>query len=383
MMLAAASSPTAAQEPAEDDARPEVRAGIGVLLGFFVLFLGWTALVPLDAAIVAPGVITVSGNRQTVQHRDGGTVARLYVREGQRVRAGDVLIELAAPEIVAQQGALAAQVTDMRAEAARIDAEANGAGVTEYGAKIRGYEGEMAANATQRRLLAQELEGMRTLVADQLVPLPRVRALERTLAELQGRDAELHAAIATTREERSSQLRRTRAKLGELLPQLAAARARREDMRIRAPVSGTVVGLTAHTEGGVLKGGERAMDIVPADPELVIEARLRPEESNDLRPGMKTEIRFSAFKGRNLPTAHGMLRSISADRFVDEHSGLPYFTVQIGVSGAEFGRITRGSGQRLTPGLPAEILVATRKRTALDYLIEPLNQSLWRSFRES
>lgn len=396
-----------------DNGRTEIRYGLAVLIAFFGIFLGWAAFAPLDAAVVANGYVVVSGNRQTVQHRDGGIISVLNVREGQQVEQGAILIELAAPELVAQERALFSQVIDFEMQRARLIAEGAGArslqrpqrwaafegedraiaeeayqrysregsvaGWSGYDARIAGYRDELAAIGRQEALLSEELSGMRALAAEGLVPMTRVRALDRALADLEGRRGELRAAVAATQQDRGGELRDVEARLWELMPQLASAQEQVERMRIRAPTAGAVVGLSVHTVGGVVRPGERLMDIVPDDQELLIEAQVRPEDADDITIGQTTEVRITAFSGRNLPLVDGAVRRISADRFVDERTGQAYFIVQIAVPPEEIDRI----GRELRAGLPAQIVAPTEKRTALQYLIEPLNQAIWRSFRET
>lgn len=400
----------------DDSGRTEIRAGLITLAVFFLGFGGWAAFAPLDAAVVAPGVVVVSGNRQTVQHRDGGIVSALHVREGDQVERGQVLIELGSPELVAQERALLSQVLDLQMQRARLTAERSGSGRlvrppewaalsaddrvvadaafarhqrevgrgnwSPFDARIAGYRGEIAALGRQEALLQDELRGMRELAAEQLVPLTRVRALERGVAELQGRRAELSAMIASTQQERHQDQRTVDARLAELTPQLAGARERLELTRLRAPADGTVVGLAAHTVGGVISPGERVLDIVPEGQELIVEAQVRPEDADDLVVGQRTEVRVTSFNARNLPIVYGEVRQVSADRFIDEASGTAYFRAQIAVPREEQERLSAASGRPLRAGLSAQIIVPTRERTALQYLLEPLNQTLWRSLRE-
>ncbi len=406
---------------ADDSGRSEIRAGMMALLVFFGGFLGWAAFAPLDAAVTAPGVVVVSGNRQTVQHPEGGVISRLAVEDGDHVRQGQVLIELGAPELIAQERALLSQVVDLQMQRERLNAEENhlrqlqrppewaalppedrdiadaafarnqnevAAGQTNmwsvYDTRIAGYRGEIAAIGRQEALLGDELSGMRQLAAEQLVPQTRVRALEQSLAELQGRRAELTASIAATQEDRLQQMRTVDARLAELTPQLAGARERLERTRLRAPVDGVVVGLQAHTVGGVIGAGQRVMDIVPQDGNLIVEAQVRPEDADGLRPGQTTEVRITAFRGRNLPLVHGVLQTVSADRLTEEHTGRGYFLARVAVPPAELRKLADpASGERhLRAGLPAQVVVPTRKRTALEFMLEPLNQALWRSMRE-
>lgn len=401
-----------------DNGQREIRAGVIALLVFFVGFGGWAAFAPLDAAVVAHGVIVVSGNRQTVQHRDGGIVSSIAVKEGDRVEQGQVLIELGSPELVAQEQALLSQVVDLQMQRERLTAERTGSGAlrrpaewanmtpedqavadaaferhrrearsgawSPFDARIGGYRGEVAAINRQERLLNEELSGMRELANEQLVPMTRVRALERSLAELQGRRAELSSMIGATQQERYEDLRQVDARLAELSPQLAGARERLELTRLRAPTGGVVVGLQVHTVGGVVRAGDRLMDIVPEGQELIVEARVPPESADNLAPGQRTEVRITAFGGRNLPLVYGEVRQVSADRFVDDRTGQGYFLTQVAVAPEELHRLTEAAGDehRLRAGLSAEVVIPIRKRTALQYLVEPLNQAVWRSLRE-
>lgn len=401
-----------------DSGRKEMRSGVIALVVFFVGFGGWAAVAPLDAAVTAPGVVVVSGNRQTVQHRDGGIVSSIAVKEGDHVTQGEVLIELGSPELVAQEQALLSQVVDLQMQRARLTAEqtgarelqpptewasmtpedqavanaaferhqreARGGSWSPYDARIAGYRGEVTSLNRQEALLNEELSGMRQLATEQLVPMTRVRALERNLAELQGRRSELTSMIASTQQERYEDLRQVDARLAELMPQLAGARERLELTRLRAPTDGAVVGLQVHTVGGVVRPGERLMDIVPADQDLIVEARVAPEAADDIQTGQRTEVRITAFGGRNLPIVYGEVRQLSADRFTDERTGQAYFLLQVAVPPEEQERLARAGGEtrRLRAGLPAQVVVPTRKRTALQYLLEPLNQTLWRSLRE-
>jgi HlyD family secretion protein len=420
--LVAAEERPSARAPVSDAARFEIRTGAMVLAGFFGVLFGWAALAPLDAAVVASGVIVVAGNRQTVQHRDGGVVSRLAVQEGQEVAQNDILVELAAPEAVAQERALFFQVIDLQLQQARLTAESNGARTierpaqwgaysaedrslaeaafrryasrgaagesgarawSEYDARIAGYTDETASIRRQEALLEDELVGMRSLAERGLVPLTRVRALERGVAELEGRRAELRASIAATQQDRSEALRDVEARLREATPQYVSAREQVERTRIRAPTAGVVVGLAVHTVGGVIRGGERLMDIVPRHQELLVEAEIRPEDADDIQPGQSAEVRITAFAGRNLPIVDGVVQRISADRFVNERTGQGYFIAQVSVPEEEINAISGPHGPlQLRAGLPAQIVVPTRKRTALEFLLEPLNQAVWRSFRE-
>jgi HlyD family secretion protein len=409
-----------------DNAGGEIRFGVAAFASFFVLFLGWAAVAPLDAAVVAPGVVIVAGNRQTVQHRDGGVVSRIAVQEGQTVQQGEILIELSSPELAARKEAILSQVLDLQMQRAQLMATQNGLTTIEapaewaalppedrvvadaalerhrreassrraalrsqrssggaVDARIAGYQEELVSIDEQDRLLEEELVGVRSLAERGLIPLTRVRALERAQAELDGRRAELRAAIAGALEDRAEEIRDIEARLAQLLPQLAGTRAELERTLMRAPVAGVIVGLQANTVGGVIHAGEAVMDIVPEGQDLIVEARVRPEDADNLRRGQAGEVRITAFSGRNMPTLRAEVQRVSADRFTDERTGQPYFLTQVSVTRQELDRLTDANSEaQVRPGLPAQVIVPTRKRTALQYFLEPLNQSIWSSFRE-
>ena len=447
--MTAVAADTSAQGVAGDDAGKEIRIGLLIMAVFFGGLGGWAALAPLDAAVVAPGVVVVSGNRQTVQHQEGGIVRRLAVREDDRVEKGQVLLELATSDLAAQEEASATQVIELEAFRARLQAESSGAasvprpaawaelparyaeianGVLrrqneemrvrraslnsqiavlnqrsqQLSSRIGGYNSQIASVREQSRLIQDEVEGLNTLADKGLVPLSRLRAMQRTEAELQGRRGELGAAIEQAREgigesrleaisareqqaeEREAQLRQVDTQLAELYPQLRAVRAQIERSLVRAPATGRVVALAVFTEGGVIRPGEAVLDIVPESQPLVVEAQVSPTDVDDLRVGQRTEVRFSSLGGRDTPMVFGEVTRISADRFEDERSGAAYFKAQAVVPREELQRLQRrgGNDRELSSGMPVEMVVPLRKRTALQYIFEPLNQRVWRSFRE-
>ena len=272
----------------------------------------------------------------------------------------------------------------------------------ESGEQISGYERQADASRQQQGLIQQEIDGLKALQARGLVPATRVRSLQRNAAELKGSEGEYAANVARTREEigedriRVTDLQRQRAaddgkdyqsaefQLSELTPKLAAVRQQIERTIVRSPATGRVVGLAIFTVGGVVAPGQRLMDVVPDREPLVIEARVKPSDVSDLKIGQRTEIRVSAFHDRGLPLLRGMVSKLSADSVNDEKTGAPYFRIEVTVPPEELRviRQARGDAPGLKPGLPVEVVIPLRPRTALDYLVEPLRQMLRRSFRE-
>lgn len=434
-------APVDAAEP--DSPRRELMIGGGVVLAFFVLFLGWAAFAPLDAGAFAPGQVEVSGNRQAVQHREGGVVSGLNVAEGDRVRRGQVLVELSTGDLEATERGLAAQVLSLEAQRARMIAERDGLAAvprpsafadlspqdqlladeafrlqqqqfaarrsgrsTESGVlgqrvgQLReqqlGYERQIASNLEQQRLLAEELEGLRALAAQGYAPQNRVRALERTAAALDGELGSLRAQVARTAEqigetrlqisgvstrlieEVADQLKLVEVQINELTPRWLDVRRQIERGQIRSPVDGQVVGLTAFTVGGVIQPGQTLMEIVPESAAQVIVARINPQDIDNVSVGLRTEVRFPSLRDRDPPLVHGQVTRISADTFEDERTGQRHYRAQIVVPAEELRRLGR-SAEDIRSGMPVEVVVLLRQRSALAYLTEPLTRSLWRS----
>lgn len=433
------------------DDRPErdMRAGMIIAALFFVLFLGWAAFARLDAAAYAPGRLTVSGQRQSVQHRDGGVVGAIFVKEGQHVSQGQPLMELASAEVRAQARIFGAQYIELKAQRARLIAEQLGAShvlwpaefamlkgrekadaeeairlqLTQFNARssvlaaqtgvlrqqasqvqqtARGYRSQLAASSEQARLIGEELESLRGVAEKGFVSQSRIRALERARADLQGQEGQFSASIARSgaeagenrlkaleaekayKERASSELRDVEFSLNEVLPKYRAARDQLARLQIRAPATGTIVGLNVFTVGGVISAGQKLMDIVPDRAGLVIEARISPEDIDDLKVGQQAQIKFSSLHERDLPIMDGRITRLSADSFQDEKAGVSFYTAEVMVPPKELDRIrsVRGKDFSLKAGMPVQVLVPLRRRTALQYALEPLTQSLWLSFRE-
>ena len=426
-----------------DSPRRELVVGAVVAGLFFVLFLGFAAFYRMDAAAFAPGQVMVSGNRQAVQHREGGTVSAMHVAEGDRVTRGQILIELASGELQAEERGLTGQVYALLAQRSRMIAERDRLGVVptppefasltgpdlalanealrlqrlQYSARRTGRSTEQGvlgqrvqqlqqqkeglarqieANIEQRRLIIEELEGIRSLAEKGYAPLTRVRALEREAARIDGELGSLRAQSARTdeqigetrlqssgvttklNEDVAEQLRLVEVQLNELRPRLAEARAQLARTRIAAPATGQVVGLTVFTAGAVVQPGQLLMEIVPTDANQVIVARINPPDVDNVRIGIESEVKFPGLRERAPPILHGRVMRVSADAFTDERTGASHYRAEIVVPESELARLGAAS-RDIRPGMPVEVQVQLRKRTALSYLFEPLGQSRWRS----
>jgi HlyD family secretion protein len=446
LVVAGSTLPPAAMS---DDPAPERRHAWWIAGFFFIGILGFAALIPLDSGAYAPGLVAVSGNRQAVQHRDGGVVTRLNVEEGARVAKGQPLIEISATDIAAEERGLTREWLMLVAERARLEAERSGAPrvapppefaglgpadrpladealVTQQALldarratvaqqkrvlnqqerqqmeRMAGFSAQRSANAEQRRLIEDELAGMKELEAKGFASKNRIRALERTSAGLEGDVGTLTARMSETVEARQQaqmqalvidrnlieevdqRQREVATRLNEIQPALTAVRQKLERATVRAPAEGRVVGLSVFTEGGVVAPGQLLMEIVPENRALVVQARLSPDDGDDVEAGMPVEVRFPTMRDVALPRVFGTLKSVSADLIQDERTGQGYFAAEIVVPADQLEALSaeRQGKAPIGAGIPVEVMVKIEDRTALSYLFQPLIRSFWRAGRE-
>ncbi|MQT11844.1 HlyD family type I secretion periplasmic adaptor subunit [Rhizobiales bacterium Sp-1] len=263
--------------------------------------------------------------------------------------------------------------------------------------QIKGIDSQRESQERQRDLIQQELVGARALLKKGLIQLPRVLALERQEAELEGGIAGHHADVAAInqsisqlqlqiieaqrdmREKVLTELREAESNVQDLTEQRVAASDKLSRIDIRAPVSGTVNNMQIHTVGGVVKPADVLMSIVPDREALIVEARVEPQFVDQIRAGQAARIRLSAFDQRTTPELDGKLMTVSADRLTDTATNQPYYALKVSIAQAEIAKL---DGKMLVPGMPAEVFLVTGDRTPLSYIMKPLNDQLARSMRE-
>ncbi|WP_202311702.1 HlyD family type I secretion periplasmic adaptor subunit [Mesorhizobium sp. L-8-10] len=417
----------------------------GLLIVFGLLGgLGtWAAMAEISGAVIAPGRIAVDSNAKKVQHPEGGVVARLEVREGAHVGAGDLLIVLDDTILRADLAIVSKALDELGAQQARLVAERDGLDevafplelenaarsnpdardsiegqriifesrkrahetaetqlseqIAQLESLIEGLTAQRAAREEELTLIGTELEGVRELYERKLVPLPRLVALDRDRTRIAGESGKLVSDIATARgsiaekrveivrlnddfhSEVVSELAEVRNKINENAERKIAATVRLSRIEIRAPVSGKVHQLSVFTVGGVISAGEVAMLIVPEDDQLVVDAQIEPREIEELRIGQKAVVRFSAFADPNLRDGAGEVTMISPDLLTDEKTGRAYYQVKLSVD-APSG--ANGTALKLVPGMPVETFITKGDRTVLAYLTRPVRDQMQRIFRE-
>ncbi|QXH50849.1 HlyD family type I secretion periplasmic adaptor subunit [Pseudomonas fakonensis] len=414
------------------DAHRPARLGRWLVLAGFGGFLLWGALAPLDKGVPVSGTVMVAGSRQAVQHPTGGVIEQLLVRDGDRVKAGQVLVRLDSTQAQAQVGSLEVQYLNARAGEARLLAERDAASslvfpedlLAQVGtpwvataleaqrqlrvsraqalrmeldglreniagaeASLAGLQGSMASKQAQRDALDEQLHGLRELARDGYIPRNRLLDNERLLAQVNGSIAEDLGSIGRTRR----QVLELKLRIGqrqqefqnEVRQQLAELQANAEDLgnrlrsarfelahnQVRAPADGTVVNLSVFTNGGVIARGQQLMEIVPSEAPLLVDARAPVEMVDRLHPGLPVELMFSAFNQSTTPRVDGEVTLVSADRLLDEKTQQPYYQLRIKVSPEGLAQL---AGLDIRPGMPVEAFVRTGERSLLNYLFKPL-----------
>ena len=419
-------------------------AGLLVVVALVFGLGFWARGTELAGAVIASGVVVVESDVKKVQHPIGGVVDELNVHDGDHVNAGDVLVRLDGTQAKANLAVFTKSLDELYARRARLEAERNSLNSLSFpdellaneatdpvvahlldgerrlfdlhqqalnGKKaqlrerssqlheeVTGLAQQIDAKTQEIALIQEELKGVLDLWSKQLVPLTRVTALKRDAARLEGELGELIASKASTegkisemqleiiqvdddaRSKAAEELSDVRAKISEVSERKIAAEDQLKHIDIRAPQTGRVHQLTVHTVGGVVGPGETIMEIVPENDTLSVDAKVLPNDIDQLRANQSVLLRFSAFDQRTTPQINGTVAWISAEITQDQRSATSYYTAHIAVPEAEINRLR---GLKVIPGMPVEAFVQTGNRTVLSYLLKPFSDQLMRTFRES
>ncbi len=422
--------------------RRHIVIGVAMIFVLFGAVGGWAATSDIAGAVVAAGQVAVETNTKKVQHREGGVIAALLVREGERVSAGQLLARMDDTLPRANLEVVRNQLIELTARKRRLEAMRDGKAeidvppdrmvpgepdkfaaalraeqtllkaerdlkaqkqkqlkeqVAQIRQEMKGLSAQAASREAQLRLIEQELVGVRELGRKKLVPLTRVTSLEREAEQLHGEGGELAASIAQSKNKISeiemqmtqldadmltqalTELRDVSAKIAELAERHVAAEDELRHIEILAPRAGVVQEMTVHTIGGVVNPGETMMLIVPEEDRLIVEAKIDPQHIDQVQIGRDAFVRFSAFSQKTTPELFGKVYSLSADATVDQKTGVSYYLARLQFDRESLPEELRA---KLVPGMPAEVYVETGRRSALSYFLKPLTDQLARTFRE-
>lgn len=430
------------QLPTED--KQYQRFGMVVMFLIFGVFILWAAFAPLGSYSIASGRVVVDAKKQVVQHREGGVIQSILVKDGDRVTKGQTLLEISPLDAQADKNTLQEQIWSHLALEARLNAELAGqdsiafpkalvaskdqraqqimsdevqqfkvrkstaqAEVNVLGERIQQLREQIKGldeqTVSQKALLAsyeKELSELRSLYERQLISRLQVTEMERkhlsvkaTLAEIASRKATLQAQISETegqrtlytntrRKEMAAQLAEVRVKLADLQSRFTAVDDRLQRTVVTAPQAGTVVGLAVHTVGGVVKPGETLMEIVPQANVFQVEARVNVADIDRVHQGLEAKVRFPAFTAATmLEPVKGEVIHVSADTFTDDPRNPPYYKAQIRLDPAGI-EVLRQHGMELVQGMPAEASIVAHDRTLLEYLLQPMTRMVNHAFNE-
>ena len=419
-----------------------------LIIGFAVVAVlagglgGWASTAEISGALIAPGSVVVDSNVKKVQHPTGGVVGEVLARDGDLVKAGDVVVRLDDTVTKANLAIVTKNLDGLWARAARLQAEQQGLDqltfpsmllsraddpdvktvmasesklfevrttgrigqkaqlrerVAQLNEEIGGLAAQEKAKDQEISLVQKELAGVRDLYDKHLVQISRLTTLERDTARLSGERAQYIASRAQAKgkitetelqiiqvdkdmvSEVSKDLRETNDKIGEFVERKVTAEDQLRRTDIRAPQDGMVLQSTVHTVGGVITAGDAIMMIVPQADALSVEAKVNPQDIDKLQIGQKTLLRLSAFNQRTTPELNGVVTRVSPDVTTDQRTGQSYYTIRVSMPPAEVARLGEN---KLIPGMPVEAFVQTGDRTMLSYLMKPFSDQLMRAFRE-
>jgi HlyD family secretion protein len=414
-------------------------------LALLVLGLGaWSVLTTLSGAIIAPGQIEVSQNRQVVQHPDGGVVEDILVTEGSAVEAGQVLLRLDGSALRSEQAIIETQLLELGARRARLEAQRDEAPVVTFPPwmsaaaegrmdlaeivagqaslfdrqadallqardqrqtriaqienQMDGLRAQQVAIETQIALLQQEIATQQDLLLQGLTQAAKVSILERDQAQLKGRTGELTSALAEaagriteiqieiaalstqSREKAEAELRDVIARQLELIERDNALTERIDRLEVRAPASGLVLGLVVTTPLSVIRPAEALLYIVPQDRPLLVAARLPVNHVDEVKAGQSVRLVFSSLPTHFTPEVKGIVTLVSADTLTDERTGITYFRTEIALGPESLEQLDQ---IELVPGMPVDAFIQTADRTPMSYLLKPFTDYFRAAFRET
>jgi HlyD family secretion protein len=425
-------------------ARPTILVGISLMFLLFGVIGLWAAVVPLDAGAIAPGKVMSETNRKEIQHLEGGIVKEILVKDGDKVKANQVLVRLDSTNAKARSEQVLGQYLAAKATESRLLAERDGKAAISFpeeylkqeplnpkvkdaletqrrlfdtrrdalqgqisvfnqkaaqsGEEMRGLREQIAASNTQISLLNQEIATVQGLLATGNALKPRLLSLQRQQADLMGQRGNAQAMVSRAGQEASeakiniinaknefmnkvaAELKETQVQLSSLEEQARSTSDVARRVDVTAPLAGTVTGLNVHTVDGVVQPGAVLMSLVPADDRMIVEARVNPQDIDVVHAGLIAQVRLSAYKSRYLRPIEGKVTTISADRVDDRASNSSYFVARIEIPQAELTAL--GNDIKLTSGMPADVLIVTGSRTMLSYIVRPIRESFGHAFHD-
>ncbi len=417
--------------------------GFGSLAAMLAVFGVWTAFASLNGAVIAPATIVAESYSKKVQHREGGNVQRIMIKDGDTVAEGQDLVLLDPTETKAELGIINNQLNELLIRKARLSAQRDGrtsftlplsmqATITDpvvaeilsgqqhllestlqtatskkgqfqeqlgqLKEQIEGVAAQITSNKKQLQLVKTELVNLRSLQKQGLVPVSRVSTMDREAARLEGEEGQLTSNRAAAeakigevklqmiqvdeelRNMALTDIRDAEAKIAEFEQRKVSVSSRLSRMTIKAPIAGTIYQLAVHTEGGVIGPGETLMMIVPQGDDLVLQAQVAPNDIDHVHLGQPASVKFNAFNSRVQNDIAAEVTQVAADTSRADAQSAPFYAIRLTISAAELKKL---GDNKLKPGMSAEAFIQTEARTPFSYLIQPLMDQFAYAMRES
>ncbi len=427
----------------ERSLRRILRWGYVSMAAMLALFGGWAALASLHGAVIAPATLMVESYSKKVQHRDGGIVGDILVKDGERVTDGQDLVRLDNTDTKAELAIVSGLLDEALVKKAKLEAQRDGratmvlppeigarekeaaladiisgqkklleaeaqtlAGkkdqlsqqVSQMNEQLSGYGAQISSKKEQLSLIKQELENLRKLQKQGLVQVSRVLAMEREQARLAGEMGALTAGKAGAESKISelklqilqldeevrartlSDLRDVEAKVIEYREKSVAMASRLVRTVIKAPITGTIYQMAVHTVGGVIQPGETIMLIAPEGDDLVLQAQVSPNDIDNVAEGQQAAVRFPALNRRLTPEIDAVVSQVGADTVRADAASPPYYAVRLTIPAKELEKLGEG---KLKPGMSAEAYIQTGARSPMSYLLKPLTDQFAHALREN
>lgn len=411
-----------------------IKHGIWALIIFFVTFLFWAIFAPIESASIADGTIILDFNHKTIQHLEGGIIDDILVKEGQLVKEGEPLLYLHDTKAKSEQEIITKRLWSMRMQRERLLAEKDDhptlnlkkffGEIGNFSSKdqvelddvvtnqtrlfntrkerlsgelkvlrdkLNSVEAQKVASRRQLKILHKELRMIKPLVKENNLPLLRQYDVEKRITEFSGAVIQFTADAAAARKQIDNyknedlskildELKETELEIVNLTNQLSSAKDVLQRSEIISPTAGKVMNIKYHTVGAVVPPAGEIMNIVPQHDELIIEAKIKPQDIDEVRVGLKAKVALTAYKGKKVPKLSGQVLTVSADILTNEQTRESYFLARVKIDEKEIQNLKNKI--ELYPGMPAQVFVITGSRSLLSYLFTPIQDAAYKSFRE-
>lgn len=413
-------------------AQNPINSGLKAFFIFCIIFLAWAIFLPISSAVIAQGTVNIDFNSKTIQHLEGGIIEKILVKEGQFVKKGQNLLFLNDIKAKSDQNSISTKLKTLKLQKKRLIAEKNNAEfnatgqddasltqkqlfnartlkkqgqelvfkekLSEFSGILQSLKWQKKAISRKLTLIKSQLTMIHPLVESEDLSLTEEIDLEKQYIDTKTKELEISAQINKTKRQIAQtklemanynnenlveildQLKESESEIATLTNELNKTQDLLTRSAIIAPVSGTVMNIKYHTIGAVIQSGSPIMTIIPKDKNLIIAAKIMPQDIDSVHKNMHAKVILSAYKDKKVPKLQGQVINVSGDILTEEKTGQPYYLARIKILESELKKLK--TDIKITPGMPAQVFVITGSRVFLDYLFAPIRDSAYKAFRQ-